>query len=133
MGWSVGRWDGDTLIVDSVGFNDLTVLDSPGHPHSDALHTIERYTRTSYDRLEIQVTFDDPEIYTKPVVGNTFVYRLIPDGEIVEWIACDDRIRELMNMDVCKIKEAWEFEAVCRNRENGESPDYGADAPKPGY
>jgi len=134
MGHSIGRWDGDTLVVDSVGFNDMTVLDSPGHPHSDALHTIERYTRVSYDRLEIQVTFDDPEIYTKPIAGNTLIYHLIPNGEIVEWVSCDDRIRSLLEMDVCKIKEAWEFEAACRRREEGRGAEgYGADAPRPGY
>jgi len=133
MGHSIGRWDGDTLVVDSVGFNDMTWLDSPGHPHSESLHTVERYTRTSYDRLEIQVTFEDPEIYTQPVVGNTFIYRLVPDGEIVEWVSCDERIRELMQMDVCEIREAWEFEAYCLRREQGLDTDFGADAPRPGY
>jgi hypothetical protein len=133
MGHSIGRWDGDTLVVDTVGFNDLTYLDSPGHPHSESLRTTERYTRVSYDRLEIQLTFDDPEIYTRPVVGNTLIYRLIPNGEIVEWVSCDDRIRELLKMDVCQIKEAWEFEAVCKHREDGAGADYGADTPRPGY
>ncbi len=133
MGHSTGRWDGDTLVVDSVGFNDMTWLDSPGHPHSESLHTVERYTRASYDRLEIQVTFDDPEIYTGPLVGNTFIYRLVPDGEIIEWISCDERIRSLMQMDVCEIREAWEFEAYCRRREAGLDTDFGADAPRPGY
>ena len=133
MGHSTGRWDGDTLVVDSVGFNDMTWLDSPGHPHSESLHTVERYTRASYDRLEIQVTFDDPEIYTGPLIGNTFIYRLVPDGEIIEWISCDERIRSLMQMDVCEIREAWEFEAYCRRREAGLDTDFGADAPPPGY
>ena len=133
MGHSIGRWDGDTLVVDSVGMNDMTYLDSPGHPHSESLHTTERYTRTSYDRLEIQVTFDDPGIYTKPVVGNTLTYRLIPDGQLVEWVSCDDRIRSLLEMDVCQIKEAWEFEAACKRREEGRGADYGSEAPRPGY
>ena len=134
MGHSLGRWDGDTLVIDTVGFNDMTYLDSPGHPHSESLHTMERYTRVSYDRLEIQVTFDDPEIYTQPVVGNTLIYSLIPDGELIEWVSCDDRIRELLKMDVCQIKEAWEFEAACKRREEGVGTEgYGADAPRPGY
>jgi len=131
MGHSVGHWAGDTLVVDTVGFNDLTWLDSPGHPHSEALRTTERYTRVSYDRLEIQITFDDPEIYTKPVVGNTLIYRLVPNGELVEWVQCDDRIRELLKMDVCAIKEAWEFEAHCKRREAGlptSNEEVGADA-----
>jgi len=134
MGHSTARWDGDTLVVDSVGFNDLTWLDSPGHPHSESLRTTERYTRVSQDRLEIQVTFDDPEIYSKPVAGNTLLYRLVPNGEILEWVQCDDRIRSLLEMDVCQIKEAWEFEAYCKRREAGRGTEgLGADAPRPGY
>jgi hypothetical protein len=133
MGHSLGHWDGDTLVVDTVGFNDRTWLDSPGHPHSESLRTTERYTRVSQDRLEIQVTFDDPEIYSEPLVGNTFIYRLVPDGQIMEWVQCDDRIRELLKMDICEIKEAWEFEAYCIRRESGLSTDFGEDAPRPGY
>jgi len=120
MGHSIGRWDGDTLVVDTVGYNDITPLDSPGHPHSEALHTAERYTRVNSDTLQIQITFEDPEIYTKPLVGNTMTYRLVPNGKIIEWVTCDDRIRLVMETeDVCKISGAWEFEAYCARRAKG--------------
>ena len=62
---------------------------------------------------------------------------MVPDGQILEWVSCDDRIRELLKMDVCEIKEAWEFEAYCNRREAGlptSNEGFGADAPvQPGY
>jgi len=119
MGHSTGRWDGDTLVVDTVGFNDLTWLDTFGTPHSESLHMVERFRRLNMDSMEIQITFEDPEIYTKPLVGNTMTLRRIPDGEIQEWVICDDRIRAMYQTDVCQITGAWEFEAYCNRREKG--------------
>jgi len=66
MGNSVARWDGDTLVVDVVGFNDKTWLAGTGTFHSDALHIVERYTRVSRDRIDYEVTMEDPEVLTKP-------------------------------------------------------------------
>jgi hypothetical protein len=63
MGDSVGRWDGDTLVVDAVGFNDKTWVDTEGHQHSDALHVVERYRRTDADSIDYTVTIDDPKTY----------------------------------------------------------------------
>ena len=63
MGDSVGRWDGDTLVVDAVGFNDKTWVDTEGHQHSDALHVVERYRRTGTDSIDYGVTIDDPKTY----------------------------------------------------------------------
>ena len=103
MGHSIGHWDGDTLVVDTVGFNDLTWLDSPGHPHSEDLHLVARYTRVNHDTLEIQITFEDPQVYTKPLVGNTLTFRLMPGGEIMEWVNCEERIRLLLETDPCEI------------------------------
>jgi hypothetical protein len=60
-----GRYRGDTLVIDTIGLNDKTWLDRVGHPHSDALHVIERFRRTDHDTLELDVTFDDPKAYTK--------------------------------------------------------------------
>jgi len=128
MGHSIGRWDGDTLVVDTVGFNDLTWLDSPGHPHSESLRLEQRYTRISQDTLEIQLTVHDPEIYTKPIVSNKLTYRLIPNGEITEWVNCEDRLRIHLEMDVCEITGAWEYEAYCKKREQGQ-PAGSAPAP----
>ena len=64
LGDSVGRWDGDTLVVDVVGFNEATWLDQAGHPHTEALHIVERFTRTNETTLHYEVTIDDPHAYT---------------------------------------------------------------------
>ena len=66
MGHAVGRWEGDTLVVDTTGFNEGTWLDRTGHPHTDQVHTIEKYTRTSLNNLHIEITIDDPGAYTRP-------------------------------------------------------------------
>jgi len=66
MGNSIGRWEGDTLVVDTVNFNDRTWLDRIGHPHSDQLHVIERFRRTAHDHLVDDITIEDPKAYTKP-------------------------------------------------------------------
>jgi hypothetical protein len=66
MGHSVGRWEGDTLVIDSVGYNEGTWLDQWGHPHTDQLHVIERITRPNKNTLHYEATIDDPAAYTKP-------------------------------------------------------------------
>jgi hypothetical protein len=84
-GHSVGRWEGDTLIVDTVGFNDKFWFDFRGHPHTERLHTIERYTRKEYGTLVNEITIDDPGAYSKPFTVR-FTASLMPDGEIIEYI-----------------------------------------------
>jgi hypothetical protein len=83
MGYSVARWDGDVLVVDSFGFNDRTWLAAPGLPHTDALRVNERYRRPDFGHLQAEVTFTDPGAYTKPwsVVLNM---RLLVDTEMLE-------------------------------------------------
>jgi len=66
MGSSIGTWEGDTLVVDTINFNDKTWLDRIGHPHSDKLHVIERFRRPDHDHLIDDITIDDPVAYTKP-------------------------------------------------------------------
>jgi hypothetical protein len=66
MGNAIGRWDGDTLVVDSTGFNDKTWLAGTGTFHSEALHIVERFTRVSKDRINYEVTMEDPKVLTKP-------------------------------------------------------------------
>lgn len=83
MGYSVGRWDGDTLIVESVGFNDKTWLSRYGQPHTEALRVTERYRRTDFGHLRVEVTFTDPEAYTKPW-GFTAHMTLAADTELLE-------------------------------------------------
>jgi hypothetical protein len=67
LGYSVGRWEGDTLVVESAGFNDRTWLDRVGHPHSEKLHVTERFRRVDFGHMQFQITFDDPEMLTKPL------------------------------------------------------------------
>lgn len=67
LGYSVGRWEGDTLVVQSSGFNGETWLDSDGHPHTEALRMTERYRRTDFGHMDIEVTFDDSAVYARPI------------------------------------------------------------------
>jgi hypothetical protein len=89
MGYSVGRWEGDTLVVESNGFNDRTWLDHDGHPHTEALRTTERYRRRNFGNLDVEVTLSDPAIYARPW---TVAVRaeLAADTELLEWVCKED-------------------------------------------
>ena len=76
-GHSIGKWDGDTLVVDTIGLDDRTWLDYQGLPHSDELHVIERYRRVDHDTLQVDLTIDDPKAYTKSW-GVKYVSKLKP-------------------------------------------------------
>jgi hypothetical protein len=91
MGYSVGRWEGDTLVVDSFGFNDRTWLDARGLPHTDALRTTERYRRRTFGQLQVELTVTDPGAFAK---SWTVMYDLQfqPDSEMVEGV-CEDKTR----------------------------------------
>jgi hypothetical protein len=92
MGDSTGKWEGDTLVIDSTGFNDKTWLDVTGHPHSEALHIVERMRRADHDTLTIDITIDDPQAYTKPLKTQR-KYILKPDWNIMEYICEDTRVK----------------------------------------
>jgi hypothetical protein len=82
-GYSVGRWEGDTLVVESFGFNEETWLDAAGHPHTEALRMTERYRRRDFGHMDIEVTFEDPAVYARPLkVGLSA--ELHPDTELLE-------------------------------------------------
>jgi hypothetical protein len=89
-GDSRAHWDGDTLVVDTIGYNDKFWFDFDGHPHSEMLHTIERYTRTDAGTLVIETTIDDPVDYTKPF-KMTFTARTQPNGELTEYICQENQ------------------------------------------
>jgi hypothetical protein len=93
MGYSVGHWEGDTLVVESNGFNDRTWLDTMGHPHTDALHTVERYRRPDFGHLEMQMTLQDPAVYAKPWTVKIDSL-LAPDTELIEAV-CKDNAKSL--------------------------------------
>ena len=84
MGVSSGRWEGDTLVVETIGFNDKTWLGAQGQPHSDEMRTIERYRRTDRNTIEFNLTIDDPKTYTKTWVTEQRVAKLRPGVEISE-------------------------------------------------
>jgi hypothetical protein len=83
MGYSVGRWDGDTLVIDSNGYNERTWLDRDGHAHSEALHLTERYRRRDFGHMDIEVTLSDPTIYAHPWKVTLNAY-YVPDTELLE-------------------------------------------------
>jgi hypothetical protein len=86
-GHSIGHWDGDTLVVDTVGFNEKMWIDAEGTPHTKALHTIERFTRETYNSLKYEITIDDPGAYTK-TWSSGFIMPWRP-GEAFEFV-CQD-------------------------------------------
>jgi hypothetical protein len=90
MGYSVGKWDGDTLVVDTTGFNDLGWLDDGGHPQTEKLHVTERMRRSNFGHIDLQITIDDPGAYTKPWTVNMSGFNFFADQELMESI-CEDR------------------------------------------
>jgi hypothetical protein len=82
-GYSVGHWEGDTFVVESAGFNDTTSLDAAGHPHSEALHLVERYRRRDFGHLDVETTIDDPQMYTRPFTIRV-PHNLLADGDVFE-------------------------------------------------
>ena len=87
-GHSIAKWEGGTLVVDTIGFNDRAWLDSTGKPHSDALHVTERFRRPSASRLEVEYTLEDSKALTKPFKF-TRVFALAPGREIQEQFCTD--------------------------------------------
>jgi len=90
MGYSVGHWDGDTLVVETAGFNDRTWLDMAGHPHSEQLRVTERFRRIDFGHIQRQITFDDPQTLTKPL-SFSLALSYAPDTEMLEAICEGDR------------------------------------------
>jgi hypothetical protein len=83
MGYSVGRWDGDVLVVESNGYTDRVWLDFDGHPHTEDLRIVERYTRKNIGQMEVQVTMTDPKVYARPIAF-TMPMKLQADTELLE-------------------------------------------------
>ncbi len=94
MGYSVGHWDGDTLVIDTNGYNDKTWLDRSGHPHTEALRTTERYRRKDFGHLEFSMTINDPGAYAKPWTVN-MTATLAADTELIEYICQEGMAKPL--------------------------------------
>jgi hypothetical protein len=97
MGYSIGQWQGDTLVVDTIGFNDRTWLDALGHPRSESMHLVERFRRLDFGHMEIELTIDDPKMYTRPF-NVKFPLRLMPDTDIFESV-CAENERDRSHLD----------------------------------
>jgi len=96
MGYSIGHWDKDTFVVETIGQNGLTWLDMRGTPATTAMKVTERFTRPKIGQMNIEVTIDDPEAYTKPWKVN-LVWRLLPDTDLIESI-CEENNRDPAHM-----------------------------------
>jgi hypothetical protein len=96
MGYSIGHWEGDTFIVETIGQNGKTWLDMRGLPGTEALRVIERYTRPAIGTINIDVTIDDPMAYTKPW-SVKLSWKLVPDTDLIESI-CEENSKDLPHM-----------------------------------
>ena len=83
FGYSIGKWEGDAFVVNVTGFNDKGWLDDGGHPRSEAMHVTERWRRRDFGHMDIEFTFDDSKMYTKPWTV-TIPFVLLPDTDIIE-------------------------------------------------
>jgi hypothetical protein len=95
-GYSVGKWDRDTLVVESTNFRDLGWLDVEGSPLTESGRIIERFRRPDYGHLEIEVTIDDPKAYTKPWTVKVY-QRILPDTELIEFV-CQENERDAKHL-----------------------------------
>jgi hypothetical protein len=96
MGYSTGRWDGDTLVVETIGFNDRGWLDVIGHPQSDQMHLTERYRRRDAGHLDVEYTFNDPKYYVRPFTVK-ITHLLQADTDILEYI-CGENEKDRPHM-----------------------------------
>jgi hypothetical protein len=90
FGYSVGQWEGDTLVVNTVGIDEQTWLDDGGHPHSDALHIIERFQRPDFGHMKVQLTIDDPKTYDQPWTV-TLPWELAPDTDLLDGVCQNEK------------------------------------------
>lgn len=97
LGYSVGKWEGDTLVVETSGFNEKTVLDAMGHPHSEALRVVERYHRRDFGHMAVELTFDDPKTYNRPFTIK-IAQQLWADSDILEYI-CNENEKDRTHLE----------------------------------
>jgi hypothetical protein len=90
FGYSIGKWEGDTFVVETAGFNDQTWLDDSGHPHTEAMRTTERFRRRDFGHIDLTVTIDDPKTYLRPW-SVSIPLLLVPDTEFIEDVCDNER------------------------------------------
>jgi hypothetical protein len=96
MGWSNGRWEGETLVVDTTGFNDLSWFDRAGNHHSDALHVVERFTPRSPETLMYEATIEDPKVFTRPWKMSMPLYRRVERNAQIMEFRCVEFVEDLI-------------------------------------
>ena len=96
LGYSVGHWDEDSLVIDTNGLNDRMWIDTDGHPHTDALHVVERFHRTDFGHIDVQITIDDPGAYTKPWTV-PLKMQLAADTELLEFVCIERDARHFLD------------------------------------
>ncbi|HWE51988.1 MAG TPA: hypothetical protein VG273_19505 [Bryobacteraceae bacterium] len=102
MGWSAGRWEGDTLVVDVTGFNDKTWFDRAGNFHSDQLHVVEKYTPRSADTLMYEATIEDPKVFSRPWKISMPLYRHVEKNAQLLEFRCVEYAEEMLYGDLRK-------------------------------
>jgi hypothetical protein len=102
FGDSVGNWEGDTLVIDTIGFNGRTRLDTIGHPHSDQMHVVERWQRPDLGHINYEITIDDPKTYTK-AWKNTRTFILRTDWQIMEY-SCEENNKDVLEGHIKGVK-----------------------------
>jgi hypothetical protein len=114
MGHSVGRWDGNTLVVDVTNFNDKTWLSRAGDFHSDALHLVERLTPITPDALRYEVTVEDPNVFTRPWKMNMVLYRQLEENAQVMDYKCVELVEEtfLGHLRRQQLVKHWEGDTI---------------------
>ena len=96
MGYSVGKWEGDAFVIQTIGFKDMAWIDNDGHPGSEALRVTERLRRKDFGHMDVQITIDDSKAYQKPWTV-TLPLTLDPDNEIIEFI-CAENERDVRHL-----------------------------------
>jgi hypothetical protein len=102
MGWSNGRWEGETLVVDTTGFNDKTWFDRSGNFHSAQLHVVERFTPRSADTLMYEATIEDPTVFTRPWKISMPLYRRVEANAQILEFRCVEFVEDLIYGDLAK-------------------------------
>ena len=100
-GYSIGRWEGNELVVETAGFKEGSWLDNDGHPHTEALRTTERFRRVNFGLMEVEVTIDDPKAYSRPWKAETMRLALQADTEMLEHL-CEN------NRDLERLQRIWQ-------------------------
>ena len=108
LGYSVGTWKGDTLVVETIGFNDKPWVDAYGNPRSEQMHLTERYRRIDHDTLELRIVIDDPKAYTKTWVSSPRLFKFEPGWEIGEYF--------------CTVDEEQDYAERIRKPAGGDAP-----------